>query len=336
MNVFTEVYEKSVDLLKAPALKDDWKKLELGLKTLLQADGPDATKADVLATLRAELGAVAKGRGAAATLAADAILSASKDGAAGFQERAALIKTMAHFYLVQRKGNQSIWVVDHPKEFSKWSYDFMAGKSGPEVKSALQRTDEVFGVQNRKMMSDSLQLARKWSSDVLAKLGAADARTLATVRRWFHEEGASEADVKATIALLLNGFKKITGVCNSTRVIFSDRPHLRTSGKYDSTYASVNAGDAMPVIYIFQVFLQTGRRNVFGQIPKLWLCALTVIHELSHKVVDTEDIRYDDDGLKPSAGFPAGETIKNADSWAYFATDLAGALGKGTVQRVLV
>jgi len=336
MNVFTEVYEKSIDLLKAPSFKDDWKTLEAGLKSLLQADGPDATKAGALSDLRTTLGKVSKGKGAASSLAADAILDASKEGSPSFQERAALLKTMSHFYLVQRKGNQSVWVVDNPKEFSKWSYDLMSGKSSAEVKGILQKTEEVFGVQNRKMMSDSLQLARKWSGDVLVKLGAADAKTQDVVRRWFHEDGATDAEVKATIATLLDGFKKITSVCNSTGVIFSDRPHLRTSGKYDNTYASVNAGDVMPVIYIFQVFLQTGRRNVFGQIPKLWLCALTVIHELSHKMVRTEDVRYDDDGLKPSPSFPRSDAIKNADSWSYCAADLVGALSKGTIQRVLV
>jgi len=336
MNVFTEVYEKSIALLKTKSFDDSWKTIESDLKTLLQEDGPDASKAEVLVSLRTQLNKAAKGKGVAAVAMADEIVKASKDGAAGYQERAALIKTMAHFYMVQRKGNQSIWIVDQPKAFTKWGYDLMSGKSTPELKSELQKTEEVFGVSNRKMMSDALQLARKWSCDVQVKLATPDAKLKATVSRWFHEEGAKDEDITATIATLLDGFKKITATCNSTRVIFSDRPHLRASGKYDNTYASVNAGDAMPVIYIFQVFLQSGRRNVFGQIPKLWLCALTVIHELSHKLVKTEDKRYDDDGLKPGAGFPSADALNNADSWAYFAADLVGALSTGTINRVLV
>ena len=45
MNVFTEVYEKSIELLKAPSLHADWRGVENGLKGLLQVDGPDASQA---------------------------------------------------------------------------------------------------------------------------------------------------------------------------------------------------------------------------------------------------------------------------------------------------
>ena len=88
-------------------------------------------------------------------------------------------------------------------------------------------------------------------------------------------------------------------------------------------------------VYIFKLFLDAGEKNDQGQIGKLWLCALTVIHELSHKLVDTDDIRYDDDGLKPGFfRFTNKSTIKNADSWGYFAADMVGALPQSTFQEV--
>jgi len=336
MNVFTEVYGKSVELIKAGGLDNDWKDIESELKAMLDPTGPDTAHAKVLDALRTKLKAASKTKGATASAQAEELLKAAKSGTAGFQERTALLKTMAHFYFVQRKGNQCVWVVDQPKAFTKWGYDLLAGKSSAEAKGTLQPTDEVFGISHRKMMSDALQLARKWANDVVAKLGNPDAKTQEKIKRWFHSTSATEADVKATAATLLEGFKKIASACNSTQVIFSDRPHLRASGEYDNTYASVNDGDAMPVIYIFQVFLNTGKRNVFGQIPKLWLCALTVIHELSHKKVGTQDKRYDDDGLQPCVAFPSTDALINADSWAYFAADVVGALSKGTIDRVLV
>ena len=82
--------------------------------------------------------------------------------------------------------------------------------------------------------------------------------------------------------------------------------------------------------------MKTGRKNVFGNVPKMWLCALTIIHELTHKLVSTKDIRYDHDGLKPGATFDNGDALNNADSWAYFAADIVGALNKATVKKVLV
>lgn len=335
MNVFTEVYEKSIELLKAPALDPSWKVIEGNLKALLDKDCPNSGKGAALADLRAHLKNAGKA-GKPAAAAAEEILKASNTGSIGYQERAALVKTMKHFYMVAAKGGQTIWVVDSPKAYASWAYDTMAGKAEAELKTELQKEEEVFGESNRKMMSDSLQLARKWSADVQAKLGTPDDETKTVIKRWFHEAAATADEVDATAATLLKGFKQIHASCNSGAVIFSDRPHLRTSGKWDNVYASVNDLDAMPVIYIFQVFLEAGKRNVFGNIPKLWLCALTVVHELSHKLVKTEDIRYDDDGLKPGIGFTTADALKNADSWAYFCADMVGALSKGTLKKVLV
>lgn len=335
MNVFTEVYAKSVDLLKAPALEADWKVVEADLKALLAADGPAIGKASVLDQLRKLLAEAGKGKAVAASAAATEIARASKPANSGYQDRAALIKTMRHFYLVEKKGGQSVWVLDPPSAYASWPYDRFAGKGLTDLTTELKADHEVFGDDNRKMISDALQLARKWAADAQVKLGGADDATLGIVRRWFHTSADSAADVAASSLVLAEGFKHIHAACNASRVIFSDRPHLRASGSYDNVYASVNAGDVMPVIYIFQVFLEAGKRDPFGNIPKMWLCALTVIHELSHKVAKTEDVRYDDDGLKPGPGFTTAQALKNADSWAYFAADLLGALSAGTLARVL-
>lgn len=335
MNVFTEVYEKSVDLLKAPSLDAGWKVVEADLKALLDSDGPNVGKAGVLDNLRNLLKESGKGKPVPKTAAATAIVKACRPAATGFQERAALIKTMQHFYVVGQKGAQSIWVLDPPRGFGAWPYDLLAGKSVPDLKTALADDVEVFGAENRKMMSDALQLARKWAADAQVKLASPNAATLDKVRLWFHVASSDAVDVAASAARLAEGCKQIHAACNSTRVIFSDRPHLRSSGEWDNVYASVNEMDVMPVIYIFQVFLEAGRRDSSGSIPKLWLCALTVIHELSHKLMKTEDIRYDDDGLRPGAGFTAEQALKNADSWAYFVADLLGAVPAATFTKVL-
>jgi hypothetical protein len=335
MNVFTEVYAKSVDLLKAPALDPNWKAIEADLKMLLEVDGPNVGKAKVLDNLRALLAEAGKGKAVATSAAADEIIAACRTGVIGYQDRAALLKIMQHFYLIEKKGGQSVWVLDPPKAYATWPYDRFAGKTAVDLKTDLQADAEVFGDDNRKMMSDALQLARKWAADTQVMLGTPSATTLETVKSWFHAGAATNEEVLASAQVLADGFKLIHSACNSTKVIFSDRPHLRASGSYDNVYASVNGGDAMPVIYIFQVFLDSGKRDAFGTIPKLWLCALTVIHELSHKVAKTEDIRYDDDGLKPGVSFTTAQALKNADSWAYFAADLLGALSPGTITRVL-
>ena len=46
------------------------------------------------------------------------------------------------------------------------------------------------------------------------------------------------------------------------------------------------------------------------------------VHALSHKLMATEDKRYDDEGLKPGASFPPATALINADSWACFCRDV--------------
>lgn len=334
MNVFTDVYKKNIEVLKAPALHQDWKTIEADLKALMNADGPDLDKAKVLEDLRDRLRKAADEAGGIRSKAkAKEMLRAAQPDKTGYQDRAALLKQMKHFYMASRRGAQSVWVQDFPKGLGKWNYDDFQGESEAKLASKLAKGNEVFGAGNRKMMFESLQQARKWSSDTEIRLGEDKAATRTAIQRWFHTAGASADDVEATRKTLLEGFKKITAATNSGRVIFSDRPHLRVSGDYDDTYASVNALDKMPVVYIYQLFLKTGRRTLSGRIPKMWLCALTVVHELSHKCVKTEDIRYDTDGLKPSAAFPAESAIKNADSWAYFCADLLGHVPKSALEE---
>jgi hypothetical protein len=335
MDLFTEVYDKTRNLLQTPQLHTDWADTEAALKSLILPDGPSVSKAAALEDLRKRLRAAGKKDGVPAAAEANEICRASVTTKPGFQDRAALIKQMKHFYLVMKKGNQSVWVVDQPKSYGEWDYALFNGKPAVDLPPMLAQGQEVFGPANRKMMSDALQLARKWSADTQVKLGRNSAATDAAIRRWFHEEGASDSDVASTRAALTEGFKKITASCNSGKIIFSDRPAKRVSGTYDTTYASVNSGDTMPIIYLYELFLATGKRNLFGRIPKLWLCALTIVHELSHKLVDTKDIRYDDQGLKPSPAFPHDKALTNADSWAYFCGDVLGAVPKHSVQQAL-
>ena len=336
MNVFSEVYEKSVEMLKTPQLHADWASVESGLRDLLLPDGPAPAKCAVLDDLRNRLVVAGKKAGGpAAKAVGNEIVRVSQAAKADFQDRAALVKQMKHFYMVAKKGNQSVWVVDQPKRYGEWDFALFDGKSAVDLPALLADNEEVFGGSNRKMMSDALQLARKWSADTEVKLGSKSAAVDAAIRRWFLLEGASDADVASVRTTLQAGFKKITAACNSGRIIFSDRPKLRASGDYDSTYASVNGRDAMPVIYIYQLFLKTGKRNRLGHTPKLWLCALTIVHELSHKLVATEDKRYDYEGLKPSASFPPATALVNADSWAYFCGDVLGAVPKSAVREAL-
>ncbi|MCK7513617.1 MAG: hypothetical protein MZV70_62735 [Desulfobacterales bacterium] len=112
MDVFTDVYEKSGELVQAPALHKDWEKIGAGLKALLQPEGPAVASAAALDTLRARLDRAAEREASQGKARAAEILKAAVCSEAGYQDRAALVKQMQHFYLVKKKGGQSVWVVD--------------------------------------------------------------------------------------------------------------------------------------------------------------------------------------------------------------------------------
>lgn len=300
---------------------------------LLDAPQPNAERSQVLDALRAQLQQAARGRGDLNAAAADEVLRAARNGTLGFQERAALLKTMQHFYMVERKGAQSVWVADPPHSYNAWPYDLFANKSADVLKPLLQHADERFGPSVREMMADAVQLARKWCADVYCKTSAGGA-VLKDIRRWFHLPDADADAAERTRQQLVDGFRRMMEACNQNAIVFADHAALRNSGEWDNSYAAVCHDDRLLVIYIFEPFIESSyKRPSMRSIPPLWACAVTIIHELSHKLLRTEDFRYEHDGLKP-AKFDRGAPIRNAESWAYFAAAAVGALHPAALNRI--
>jgi hypothetical protein len=334
MDKFSDCYAKARKVVNNDTYADDWKTIQEDLKTLLGKRGPDADEETVLSTLRAKL-AEAKKKGKSEEAVAEAIILASKQGKKDIAGRAATLKMMKHFYLGRKSGGQKVWIYAPPKDYSAWIFDEITGTE-TEMKGRLVKESEVYTATNRRMMCDALQLARKWSMDALDKLAKAQAPTKRIVKRWFADESTTDKQLDAAISKLKDGFKKISYVCNSTRLIFSDEPIDRNGGGWKD-WAFVYKKEGLSVVYLQNAFLKAGRKKKDGTTPKLWKCALTIIHELSHREVNTDDVRYDDDGLKPSkATMPMSKALKNADSWGYFGTDLAGMLSQTDRNTVLV
>ena len=60
----------------------------------------------------------------------------------------------------------------------------------------------------------------------------------------------------------------------------------------------------------------------------MYRCARTIVHELSHNALSTEDVVYGPNGLMPegATGLTPDYALHNADSWAYFSMDVTGNL----------
>ena len=333
MNVFTEVYDKSRDLLKVTCFDQRWSNIEPRIKALLADGGFNEAEAEVLQLIRKTLRDAVKDKPQSPKALAEEILALSRPTVTGFQDRAALLKTLQHIYRLSRKGAQAVWIVDHPRSYDKWAYDEVNGLSQEEMKITLAPQREAFGAGNRAVFIPALRLAEKITLDACVRLPKKEAATLAKVRKWFHSGAVADADLDKTVDTLLDGYKQISALCNSNTIIFSDRPHVRTDPAKSNTKASVNKADKMPVIYVFRKFLDYGAADVDGVRSLLWQCSKTIIHELAHKLLSAKDHAYGTKGSRPGASVTDAQAITNADSWGIFALDLAGYLPPATARK---
>lgn len=334
LDTFTEVYDKSAAVLQSGSLHASWYDIDLGLRALLGAAAPRLAGAEVLDQLRHRLRQVSAGKPCSRTAAADEMLRAARGEEPGFQDRAALLKLMRHLYVVPREGAAAVWVLDAPRAYRRWSYDAFESMRASEGEADLKQDDEVFGPANRSMMAEALQLADRWSADVQMKLQ--QPAILDEIRRWFHLPDTAPAEVEETRAVLMAGFQEIQRACSTRCIVFSDQPRERQGERGRDGWAAVTFEDRVPVIYVFPVFLECCQRHATGHAPKLWQCAVTLIHVLSHKLLGTVDVLQEHDGLKPARfANRSGMPLHNAESWAYFAAAVGNALQPATVNRVL-
>jgi hypothetical protein len=327
MDCFTDVYKKARDVVGNQKFSPDWNsflKDKCSLQTYIGPKGFDTAKSKAPNLLREKLAAGVKdGQGEA-----DQLVSAATAASGGsITERAATLKFVRHVYLVSQRGGQNVWVYAPPKADATWVYDEIMG-TPVSIKAQLDRQEEIFSLEERKWMSGALLIARKVAEDCKSKLAGGllknvKSSTKEAIKRWFMDEDCGDAELAAAVEQLLAGFKKIATACNSSTLVFTDYPDWRT--KRDDYYGAAfrgGEGGGFPIIYLEGAFTR-----LTGNTGKMWLCAQTILHELSHHDLLTDDHRYDHQGLKPSKTlFPYAKAIENADSWGYFAMDLAGYL----------
>ena len=89
--------------------------------------------------------------------------------------------------------------------------------------------------------------------------------------------------------------------------------------------------EKIPVVYIENAYFAKNTTPI----PDKVLWAITVVHEITHLDLSTKDHQYDYDGLKPGDKLSCADAKENADSWAYFCADCAGALSESNVNSAL-
>lgn len=337
MSKYTPVYAKARDVAQKQKFADpEWSTFfdTQNVKALFGESGlssakssvPDAVRkkfADLAKSAKVEPGFVKK----AGKFIYDATQNSTSPG--DWKERAALVEFMRHLYRAQKSGAQDVWVYSPAKDYPKHVFDELTGDDAA-VKRKLGYDDEIFSADERDLMCDALHLARKTVMDAQVKLTANANSTRDVVARWFIDSGSTDKTDDA-IKKLNDGLKKIAVSCSSTTLTFTDYLDWRAKrNKYFGAAFRGGEGGGFPIIYLEGAFT-----NLAGNKNKLWLAAETIIHELSHHDISTQDHKYDSDGLKPGASFPYAQAIDNADSWGYFVLDLAGYLTEGVRNATL-
>ncbi len=325
--------------------------LAAGLNRLMSVDGFDVGEAKSLSKLRR---AVKKVDGKTVTedhgilsMVGAWTTNASGTMADGPKMTAAALKLLRHTYLLNRWGNNKVWIVSLPDDFGDWPSRDMNARAGTEIAARilLRSSNEHFSGEQKKYLANSTSQSMAWCHKTLMVLASAakaskkgskkNVAAFNLVKRWFADPGASEADVNSYIGKLIFGFKQMTAMIGKGNFILVDWVPLRGATTAQEirflnseAFTFASNGEGLDVVYIEQSFFQNHPGNVLsGQ--KNW--TRIVVHELTHIAAGTKDIvngaaRYAHYGIGPHAGYPGSQCVQNADNWAFFAADCAGML----------
>lgn len=351
---YTIEYDRAKAALAQPGFSTPFVKLEAALAKAMGTAGFEPSGAAALDELRAFLATPRPGdppSASEATRLLDAV-GASPALTTAERQRAAALKMLRHTYLVRQRGGQSTWMLSLPDDFDLWPESALAGVTADAAKTLLGSSNEHFSGVDIKNLSDGMQDSLRWCQKAMFVLGQlqgagqgkADAMTL--VRRWFAEATTTDTDVAAAGATLLRGFKTISGALNRNQVLLTDFVPLRGAapgsdeeGFLDSEafVFALGGRERLDVVYIERDFFRPG-----GTVAGKGNWSRILVHEMSHLVVGTKDVpagadsRYAWYGIAPNPNFTAGAALTNADNWAFFAADCAGALSPGERTAALV
>ena len=341
MTLFTQAYKKAREIFETQKFAGgdpDWEKFlknDVASLSILANGGPNPAHADGCDKLRKKLSdSLPTGMfGRLFTHEGDIIWQAAGSDNGGKQiERAAAIKFLRHLYRADKRGGQDVWAFNPPKAHKKFVFDEVKGFAILN-KHKLGQADEIYSDDEMRHMCSALALALASSQKAQMKVNSPDDTVRACVKDWFCDDHSSDTQLNTAMSKLKAGLPKIVNACNSNSLVFSDDPTSRKSRA--KTYGLAlpgGEGGGFPVIYLEGLFTR-----MTGNSGKLWLCAETIIHELTHTELSTKDVFYDCEGLKPSGNrFSSADALSNADSWGYFVMDIDGKLSAADKKRILV
>lgn len=324
---------------------DDWKAISADLDKLVISSGFDPKGRRIPDLIRAK---VVKGVTEAAALRDGANAPAGEAGAGvdASKKRVLAMKTLRHLYYFESFGKQRVWILSLPNKLRSYPMEFSPAAQ-PVIEQVLNADNEKFSAVEMKDISEAAQLGLSWiqkAMTVCSSPNDLDSRKL--IKRWFVTGGGKDESQKiADVAQTLRPYlQQIAAGLKTGSIILLDSPQeRRTNSDLEKSEAFVYPNGDLMVIHVEAAFF-SNQNTLKGKTN--W--ARILVHELSHLYAKTEDHSYSWQGLVPrdsdalkkgndaavvaAPGFPAVRTLtfeeckENADTWAYFIADCAGAL----------
>jgi hypothetical protein len=124
------------------------------------------------------------------------------------------------------------------------------------------------------------------------------------------KDDPAKSAADARVDKVKSGFEKIVECLEDDKVIF--KKWESTEPDEEDTFAYVRKGEAENNIYLGGAFWVARNKGIDSS-------GGTIVHELSHRLADTEDHKYGMDGVLELAESSPDQGAENADSWEYLA-----------------
>lgn len=345
-NLFTKTYAVTAAGLRAGGFAGTapWDKLLPKLQEVAETAGFNETAHQALDSFRQALEQAARQRIDEATFLATGAAIDTKGAAnalatAAEVSRGAALKLLRHTYFHARRNSHKMWIVSLPNAYGQWPHKHLAG-SRLQLVTRLAAGDERFSATERQHMSDAAQRGLRWLHKALLALDdlTDTARGMRLLKRWFADEDTTAEQLRNFAENKLKpGLRKIVPKMNGGTLVVTDFVPIRLStADRDKRAAGSNAfvtvADTMDVVYIEKPFFTHNATSVFQKDERHW--ARIMVHEMTHRECATVDNRYAWNGIGPAkGGFTSSQAMANADSWAIFVANAAGAMSKTDIAR---
>jgi hypothetical protein len=343
---YLTIHKQLVKAVQTPdKYASSWKPIAESLASLVRDDGFNYLQGPLPDAIRRKLAgdkAPAKVLRAAAK-AEGGLLSKPSDNARG---RALLLKTLAHLYYSEVAGAQKLWMLSTPSALTAHPIEY-AKESDALVDQVLNATTEIYSDEQKRRIEGAVSTGLRWVER--AMIVAGDPKRpehKALLRRWFVPATHPDIDgaVTTLATTLRRGLLKIAIGLKIGDLIVLDDPIQRGSGNsWEQSEAYTFTSHDVHAVWVEPGFWGNGN-TLTGATN--W--ARIIVHELTHNYCQTTDHSYSWQGLLPresdvfrrvnnarvvlQPGFAPVRTLTmaqclaNADSWAFFCADAAGAL----------